>query len=461
MVIRQMKITRKRGVAIVYTLFSMLLLSIVAFGLLSIINSYAGVARNRQNSIRALQAARSGLAYARVHIQREYMTSDYAGGLPEPVDKTLDDGSRFTITVSAPESNTTSHDKIWFVTSEGFSGEAYRKLEAWMDLVPMTSYSYISNHEEKPPDSKKPDEKSRESWIFPPQAFLGKIHTNKNFNLYQNSFFFNDMTSSNRNDKYYNPDKKTYTQEGKTHKDPSKFYHYYDGYNKDFPSFDGDYKFTGALPVEKIPKSVEELKLGNIKTAVRKEYDVDITVGFTVDGYASVEYKDPTGKTVIEKISTSDIVIYSKGNITIKSDSLVNGSVNMVSGKDIKILGDIMLNNPARDNLVIVAQDNMVIETNSEVAKNLLLEGVLIANEGAMYVKDHATGVYRGDLYIYGSLFQNYRGHIGQIGLDNKYRGYYLNVVQNPMTVMKPPKILPRSMKVRYLSVRDSGAIGN
>jgi hypothetical protein len=448
-----------KGIAIVYTLFSLLLLSIIAFGLLSIVNSYAGVTLNRQNSIKALQAAKTGLTYARMQIQKDYEELNYEGGISEPVTVELETGGTFTITIDAPESNKTTHDKVWHVTSEGLYEGAYRKLEAWMDLVPLTSYGYISNQEFIPPDPKDKTSEPIIQWITPRTFFAGKAHSNNHFSIYDKPLIMNDLSSSNHMDTYFNPEKNTYTQGGKSYTDPSKFYRYYKDYKTDYPVMTEEYKFMGAKPQEYIPKSTAELNLGFAKSSTRKEYDVDITVKFA-PGYALVEYKDLSGKIITENISAKNLIIHSKENITIKADSVVKGFVNVVSEKNINILGSVAMAEVSEDMLSIIAQNNIIIKTDpNKYDGGTFIEAILIALQGSFYVENHKEGVDRGNLYIYGSLFQNYRGPTGFYSFSDNHMGYYLRIVPNPYTTLKPPSISPRSKKVRFLSIRDHSAI--
>jgi hypothetical protein len=443
----------KNGIAIVYTLISLLLISVIAFGLLSIVNSYMGVTVNQQKSIKALQLARMGIDYGKVKIQMDYENSDYVGGTSTPITHEID-GGKYTIEITAPASNQTKFDKVWLVTSKGSYEGAERMLEAWVDLIPLTAYNYITNSENSP-------DNNTQYWLIHVGTYFGKIHTNGHFNVYGKPILYNEMSSSNKNDSYFNSLNRTYTQGGKSYTDPFKFYRYYTNYSTDTPTGDIDFSFAGGKPMINIPKSFADLNINSVTSSIRKDYDVDITVFFETNGVASIEYKDLSGKNTLEKVSSEDILIYSKGNIVIKPDSFYSGTINLVSEKNIDILGNIYCHSQLNDSLALVAQNNVIVKTNENAYKNLIIEAAITAVKGSFYVQNHDQGVYRGALYLFGTVIQNFRGPTLWYSFSGNHRGYRQVYLDNPFMSQRPPKVIPRSRNVRILSVRDKGAIGN
>lgn len=409
-----------KGLAMVLTLFVMTILSVIGFGLVTLTTGQGKTVINRQISYQALNNAKMGIYRAMAEIQcDDYWGMNPATGLldgsvPACVED-LGTNGKYTVSVFAPASNNSSSDKRWKVYSVGEKGTSKRMLVAWFEKPSFAEYGWFTNNEVS--------ETGNTIWWVgdtnsPGRSLPYKMHTNGTFNVVNQLYANNKITSSNmikdstlkdadgkpvwvpegqdsvatKNTKgYYNnvlnryyPDKVNSSSWYTT--STGRFHHvfpnnlgtfYYDKFNW------GSGYFAGGMPVVEIPPT------SNVEGYADKKYlnnpdsnpfvPADplnptgpqianpnykpVKLTFDSAGTVTVEYDVGSGPQT-EVLPTDKLTIYSTGPIEITGGQ-VKGKVTVANGAgmDILLKNSVQYVDRTTDNLGLVAGHSVVLDT--------------------------------------------------------------------------------------------------
>lgn len=435
-----------RGIALVLVLFVMIILLIITMTLSSMATTDNQIAMKHFYSRKAFNLARSGLIRARAELRGN---SDWGrSSVSHSFGKDGEDGS-YTVTVGLQQS--AEGESFWRVTSVGQIGQYKRTILSWLELESFSKYMYMTNTEEG-----RVNGQNVTIWFANNDKLNGPVHTNGYFNVYRNPQFGNTVTSNNSGDSYYNSNNRTYRQGGVTTTDPSRFYHYYSNYRQDVPTaLDGtpDFSFTGGIPAAEFPTT-----LSTVQTNADYTVDGDVDwISFSANGTVTV--KPSSGSAVT--LNTQNITIYVDGSIN-SIYGTVNGKATVAAKEDIIIKDNITYANDEVDMLGIVAEEDVIVETNANTQRNLTVQASIMAVNGSFYVDDYDKGRYRGYLNIFGSLVQNRRGPVGTFSSTNSSTstGYNKNYSYDERLKFLRPPNFPTTGKFAIKSFRDLGALG-
>jgi hypothetical protein len=434
------RLNTQKGLAIVLTLFSLLLIATVAFGIIAVTQVQNRSTMNMFSSEKAYYAARTGLCLAIDQVEDLYRSSNYVGGTSNPVSGVSGDG-QYTFEVWAPPSNATKSYKAWRITSEGVVDGARRVLTAWVEMESFAEFTVFN--------SVDGDDAKDIHWSNT-DVVTGPVHTNSFFHVRGNPKFSSRVTSANVGDSRYNRTTNTYTFNGITYKDPTKFYKPEVSYNQDYPTgLSSDFSFSGGVP--EIPMPYDNTI---IKNNADKKYTGDISVKFYINDQMEVTYND-SGTTKTETLNTTEITVYTTGKITVLGGTL-KGKITLASEGDIDILSDIRYGNKNKDVLGLISYNNIVIKTDPNVVKDLYLDSALLAPNGSMSVQNYNTGVKRGKLILFGGIAQKERGFVSYIPTNSGYDKQY---TYDPKMAFFTSPNYPCTGNLKIIMIQDSSAI--
>jgi Tfp pilus assembly protein PilX len=472
-----------RGIAIAFTLFSVVILMVLSLGIASIGITKARTTKNFLQTQRAYYLSRSGIIYGSNHIKERWLNEGYLGGPEGPLTRVINNNEKFVVEIWAHKDNMTSSRKLWKITSTGYANNAVKRLTAWMDMGTFAEYTYFSDIEAFPDSS--PDQKI---WFMGPELtgapavpqLRGKIHTNGFFNIFGRPIFEGSITTSNgdgkdakspvtgKDDPYWDPKTNSYNQEGTTTSNSSKFYHFKDSYTEDYPvGSNKDFSYAGGKNKVELPDNPEIVKNGANAT-----YNKDIRVSFQDNGQVKVT---PVDGSASEYLNTNLLTLYTTGKIIVDGGKL-KGMVTLGSARDIEFRDSVVYVDKTRDVFGAVAGENIVIDTNPETVKDMEIHGSLMALQGAFYVKDHDIGVTRGTLSIFGGIINKYRGPIGnrRQTTNTKYdadgniieqtvtvthSGYYRDYKGDSKLMNRPPPNFPGTSELKVVMIIDESAL--
>jgi hypothetical protein len=282
------KLLNNKGIALIFTLFTITFLSILIFGFVSLAQLQSRTTTNLHLSQQAYYAARTGLNFAINEIENDFNRDPQIASCWEESDRKISDDIYFDIFWEPI--NPKSPVKLWKIISTGKIKTdddviAARTLTAWVEMGTFANYTYLSDSEVR---------STGPVYHCTGQKMEGRVHTNGYFNILGNPAFVGRVTSANglgknftivdptKHDPYWDPNTRTYKQDLNTRTDPAKFYHYVRSYSEDYPiAADGSISFCFAGGAPEVP-----LPPNNDTLAAKAQYKFDrrIYVDFFQNG---------------------------------------------------------------------------------------------------------------------------------------------------------------------------------
>lgn len=453
---------KQSGMALFLTLAVLTLVSIIAFGLVAISRTNLRTISNNSQNNQAYYLACTGIARA-----RDELRTNYWWGTDEA--KTFKvENSTYTVSVWAPSTNKDSFEKKWKVTSTGSVGGIKRKLTAWLELESFSKYAYFTEQESTP---------DRIIWMTDRDKIKGRVHTNGYFSIYSTPRFNDEVTSHNNSDSFYDAASRLYTIGATVNSDPSKFYHYYTGYNSDKPTAlddSKDFSFSGGFSELYLPADT-----GKVADKADNKIYQDADVKFLNSGNVEVTTKETYSYWVRERkdrswvwvqrsavrtetvtLPTTNLTLYIGGTVHIKSGT-VKGKVTLATEGSIYIDGSVLYSDKEKDILGIISEKDIIVNTDPYTKKDFEINALLMSLNGSFYVYNYNYGIYRGTLKILGGLIQYNRGPVGTFNSTTGLVSTGYNKDYNYDSKLKniPPPNFPTTGNIILLSIHDSAAL--
>jgi len=430
--------SNKSGSAILYTLLCIAMLSVITMGLVGISLTQSKISRDYYNSTKLLYIARAGISRALSELASNPNwppASPYIGSLTFGGQT-----ANYSVTVSPAAGNSSNTYKVWEVTSSASMNNSKRTVNAIVETETLTGYVYFTDST---------------VWLWgrnrTPDSYQGPLHTNKYFSFWGKPEFDSPLTSSNKDDSYYDETERKYTQGGYVTYDPALFYHYVLGYDFDKPMASpesNNFYFAGGQPEKPLPADT-----------ISQEDNAT----YTISGNAVVTFLEEGGVEVITNEGTqilpsNKVTIYIDG--TIEVSGTVSGQVTLVSSKDVYITDNLIYNDKTLDVLAIIAEKYIVLDTDHTDIRDIEIDAMLYSLNGSFYVNDFWRGDPRGVLYLYGGIFQKYQGGIGTYNVwSGKLKsGYAQNYVYDSRFLARPPDNVPTTGRTRVKAWKDNVA---
>ncbi|MCD4784398.1 MAG: DUF4900 domain-containing protein [Candidatus Eremiobacteraeota bacterium] len=435
---KRIKALNKSGSALLYTLLCIAMLSVITMGLAGISMTQSKISRDYYDSTKLLYVARAGMTRALSELARDSSwpsTSPYVGTLPFGGQT-----ASYSITVTPAAGNSNNTYKVWEVTSSASLGNSNRTVRAIIESEALTKYVMFTDSA---------------MWLWgrseTSDSYNGPIHTNKYFGFWGKPEFDSPLTSSNKDDSYYNSEKRKYTQDEYVTYDPSLFYHYVFGYSYDEPiasTGSNNFYFAGGQP---------EKYLSTNTTSQ------EANATYIIAGNATVTFLDAGGVEVVTEsgtqiYSTDKVTLYING--TVQVSGTVNGEVTLACSDEVYITDNLVYSDKTLDVLAIVAEGNIMLYTEPEDIRDIEINAMLYSLNGNFSVNRFYEGAPRGVLYLYGGVFQKNQGGIGKCDTwtGELEHGYSKNFVLDPRFLSRPPDNIPVTGRIRIKAWRDNVA---
>ena len=330
---------RRRGVALAFVLFGLVILSTLGLGMLIVLLSSEKGSYAYQNNTNTLNNAMAGIGRAVVELEKN---TAWAG------DTENNGAIAFTVTVNST-STLPSGLVEWYVTSKGSSGGATRTISALLAQQSFASYGYLSNNENLP------SEPNQEWWITG-NVVEGNSATNGFFLYYGNPAFSAKVTSANGcngasncgsdpayNDPHYVAAQKKYTQSGVPDPYNNKyFYNYFSGYGTDYPvaynsstafAFDGGQPYIPwpSINVSSMQAHANATYTGDVKLVLNNNGTVTVTTGGSISGGSGTAMTYTGGSSGSFTIpATGGTLFIEDGNVLVQGT--LKGRLSIVTG---------------------------------------------------------------------------------------------------------------------------------
>ena len=450
-----MKIYKKNGYVLAFTIFMMTILLVLAASIHTYINSELLTVRLNLESSQAYNIAIAGVYNAIKNIKSDY---DYSG--------TGSGGTSFGLgkyVVTVPKTSSGMNLKSWQIVSTGIIGSTERTVTVWAQLQSFGDYLYMTDVEQMTGGNV--------IWFSDGEVMDGNSHTNGYYSIQGNPQFGSDVTSANSNDSYYIESERKYTQTGIPDPyDPAYFYHYYNNggkYSTNAPvayNSSAEFQFSGAQSEIELP-STNDVK-DYAKSVANLEIIGSPTIVFNSNGTVTITNAGSI-KTDLTKVGTDDtyqipsdgITIYASGNTTVSG--VVSGKATVFANGHIYINNDLVYNNDNTDVLGLVATSHII--TTKTSTGDLNIDALIMALNTSFYADDYDEGSYKGKLNLYGGLIQKKRGPVGTFnGYTGEYTtGYKKNYHYDPKLSGYPPPNFPATGQINIISLSDSAAFGH
>jgi len=436
----------KKGIALLYSLFVLLLIGIIGFGVVNLFILDSRSCTQNIASTKASYLAQSGIARAMAHL-----SSDSLWGTSEPVTMTLGEG-QYTVSVNPGPGGAISG--LWRVSSVGRIGSTRVQIVAWVARESFAQFAYFSNYEKTP--------QGVPLWFTSFDRFNGPVHTNSFFSINGNPQFSDKVTSSNKDDNCYNSTTRIYRQGGRNYTDPAKFYHYQSGYNVDYPmALNGSsrFSFAGGKPEVFMPPNIND-----VRDSATYVYNTDVDIVLNNDGTngtMNITYKQG-GQTRTDTISTASTIVWINGTVNSLYGNLI-GDCTIASSEDIYITSDILYADKTRDKLSLSATQNIYVKTDKDTQKDIEIDAAIFALNGSFGVDNYTQGNYRGVLTVFGSISQQRRGAVGTLnpGQNTIKSGYAKNYIFDSRFSSNPPRGHPKANTLVIKSWQDNRTLSH
>lgn len=429
------------GIALVLTLLSLLIISVLGLGLVTIMlgESSATSLQIRESKSYYLACAGVARAIAELRLNPSWGTSS-------SVTASMGEG-QYEVAVWASPNNATSSYKLWKVTARGRIYDSSRELVVWVEQESFAKYAFFSDSEKRPDGTI--------IWMLARDSITGPCHTNGYYSISGIPRFSSTVTSANTSDSYYNANYRRYSQGGHYYYDPSYFYHYaggYSGYNPDKPMAllgSRSFSFQGGQPRIALPTDA-----GRVASQANYTFNSNVAVTFNQDGTMTVN--DGASNTTI---STQEATIQVNGNADVQGT--LAGRTTIGCTGDMNIVSDIVYKDKTQDVLGLIAQGTIYIKTNPNIQRDLEIDAALMALNSSVIVQDYDEGIPRGTLRLFGGIIQRYRGAVGTFNtISNQVStGYSKEYVYDQKLLNKPPLNFPITGELKIKAWQDRGAL--
>lgn len=466
---------RKKGMALAITLVILSLVSIMAFGMITLSVSQSKTTDNFRQSQKAYYLARIGVSKALIELKMDYWWSTSA-----PYSNDLGDQGEYTVSVWAPMSNMTSSRKIWKVTSTGEFQGAKRVLEAWIEQESFAIFGYFSSTEHiRYWDPWRDRWSTTDLWVVDDMFFTGRVHCNNVMNFIGHPDFDDKVTTANADDSRYNQAQRRYQQGGETYYDPSMFYRYKHNYASDGPEgvANSNFLFAGGQPEVEL-----EGRFGVIEENADMKFNKNIWLTFNEDGTVTIKYssEDDEGDDdeggndaqpedpITETVNSTNLTIYTSENVYIEGGK-VTGAITVGAEKKVYLNDNFTYKDPNVDILGIATnyghendREAVIVNTTKHRPGDFEMCGAIFIPNGSLTVRDWHKPPPRGALKLTGGLVQNFGGITGACYSNgNLYSGYHEQYTYDRKLPFREPPNFPTTGKLKVVSLKDSGALGN
>ncbi|MEW6278254.1 MAG: PilX N-terminal domain-containing pilus assembly protein [Candidatus Eremiobacterota bacterium] len=140
---------------------------------------------------------------------------------------------------------------------------------------------------------------------------------------------------------------------------------------------------------------------------------------------------------------------------------VVDGRVTVGSREDVHIVGNLTYEDPDEDVMGIVAKDNIIVESRTNVNQDRTIHASMMALNGSFTVDKYNQGSPRGTLHLLGGIIQRTRGPVGTGSASSVSTGYAKDYVYDDKLASRPPLNFPDTGRVFIKAIFDKNSPGS
>ncbi|MEE8573767.1 MAG: pilus assembly PilX N-terminal domain-containing protein [Gemmatimonadota bacterium] len=406
------------GVIVLAVVMMILVLSVLMIGTLD-----AGLAKQRAAKSSAFYLAEGGLACGLAWLEAQGDPPD-GGETILPFGATPDTLGHGTYTVSIiPDSTNSWLDKPRYtILSTGHVAGQARILEQQVRSESITDFLYFTDREHEPGQGNP-------LWFHSGDLIDGPLFTNDQISIMGDPTFAYTVTSA-------------YGGPGDPHPNHEPGFLYYNGdqHNNiestagsnpphDNPDFQAEYDLSGRYvdyPSHQITNDIKQIAQGG-GVSVAGHYEISFSrphddTGEPMYGYVSYRRPGVGGKaaewTDVE-ISSTNGLLYVNGSFEVHG--VLDGTMTLATNGSVWITDDLVYrdsdeNGPGTycdDMLGIIAGTDINVEDTAANLDDCEIHASMISLANSFRASQWNTGDPRGDLTVYGSVAQGFRGSVG------------------------------------------------
>jgi uncharacterized protein DUF4900 len=499
--------TGRRGAAFLFSLFVLMVVSIIGMGLAASTAQSLYLARIQEHSSMAFNAAESGVEHALLWLRQQSIPPP-GGASFNPFGGSVTLGlANYQVTIDPDDGNAALDLKHYLIRSTGTALSRQETVEVHVQVNSFGRYAYFTDAETTPG--------GRRIWFKTGDVIRGPVHSNSTGGSdFQISWegstapIFQGLVTTASSEIDYIPGVPATEEEfERIYQEGSRGYRLGVarielpessnqqqvaawGDSSGFPTTNGVHiNANGGTTAAGIYLAGDS----SLYFSVTPEgwQQIEVTQGSTT---TTITIKHDQNQTVVEQgdttttyTGTTNGVIYSTGNITSLSgelaDSRVSGSglvsrnaftiaTDVTKDKDVTITGNLTYRTvpdptlPWDDPVNLRAPALGVVARNITIApgapRDLSVHGVMLAGgrnttQGSFSAAEYNTRA-AGRLNLVGGLIQKYRGPVGTFSGTTTVTGYDKNYVYDPRMAVMPPPFFPTTGGFERLSFMRTSA---
>lgn len=378
-----------KGFALIFTLFIILLITLVAGALFVIAYNDFAAAETTSNTMRSYYIAEAGLAKKFMDLR-----SGNTNSISENFTITTGISGRYSVDVTTVGIGASTTYKL---QSTGYYKNTAKSVSLTLKQMSCARYAYLTNREKTT---------GRLIWFITRDFMRGPLHSNDQLNIAGNPTFDGPVSSSSSSINYYNG-----------------------GPPRDNPDFRES--LTLGAPTIELP-NLSEIT-GNIRDAAMSD-DMHLTGNAKIvllsNGTMNVTNEARKWTDYNVPLPPNGAVFVSGGYVEVSG--VLSGQLTIGTNNQLYITNNILYQNDPRINsdstdlLGLVSQNNVIIDSNAPY--NLEIDGYIVALNSSFSLENYAS-VNKGVLTVLGGITQERRGPIGTFNssTNQKVSGYTKN----------------------------------
>jgi len=414
----------QKGISFIVALLIMGLMSVLGFGVASLVATDSRVSVNQLRSTQAFWLAEAGIERANRWLR--FQDPPPGGTSPFTLYDELPLGAgTFTVIVDPDDGNPTTYLKRYTITSIGRVGNISRRIRARFRMTTFGHYAYLTRSE------------GGIIWFYTGDVIEGPLHSNDQISIWGSPVFLGKVTSSAtsfRQGYEYDPDFREGYQLGV----PPIY----------MPSWD-EVKNTYWIETGSSPELIINAQNGREAGIV---FNPDGTLTYSVWHWedSSKIYDIPS--TVVNLADLNGLV-YVEGSGKVEVSGTVNGAITIMAEGNIFIVDDVVYlaadstgrpQEGCDDWLGLISKKNVIIADNqaNREGGGVKINAAILALEHSFTVENYWSGSFRGYLTVWGSISQDTRGPVGTFGWYGM-TGYLKDYHYDTRFLDQPPPYFP------------------
>ncbi len=322
----------------------------------------------------------------------------------------------YTIKIVPDPTNGSSWRHTYTVVSESSVRGRRRRIEVDIQSEVFSDFLYFTDSERMPGVGGP-------LWFCSADVIDGPMFTNDQVSIFGDPTFKSIVQSayggpgdSNVNHNpaflYYNGSATNHIESAEPHNAPH-----------DNPTFEDNYSLAAPwIDYPALPDVFEMKTLarqGGVSLAGNFDFFLSRVDETGAPMYGYVSYVGPSGSWVDVNIADTNGVVFVNGGLTVQG--VLEGQLTLATNGQIEILDDVVYRESSEtgplphcsDVLGLIAGSDIVVGDTAPNQDDCVIHATMVALDNSFSVANWNTGAPRGDLTVWGSIIQSFRGSVG------------------------------------------------